>query len=1211
MNTNSIKSFAKKARILLLDGVATRLKFWGFEADGTVQQEVQPTQGGYTFRGSVSTDATVPAKWNKLKKRLDDKQAVLDCVEEAAYTWFNRLMAIKILEKNGYVPELLGYANEMRTPRIVQNAKNGEHALTKQSDINLLVEYLQEDKEDLAFALLITDFCNKNSVLHNVFGKIDDYTELLLPLNLTQKDGVLDLINSDAISDEDYKEVELIGWLYQFYISDRKDQVFADFKKNKKARAEDIPAATQIFTPKWIVKYMVENTVGKIYLDYEPTSSLGSEMRYLVVNETDNEVNFSATGKKSIISDLKELTLIDPACGSGHILVTGFELLFTMYREEGYTAKQAVLAILENNLFGLDIDDRAMQLARFAVLLKAAKYDSEILNKSILPHIYSFPEEVHIATEELQLFLGANGHSIITELKDALVLLNQGKNIGSALKIDISEDAYAFVKQQFFAWNEKALAGNLDIEEVGIWQRLQQHLEVLLVMGIKYTAVVANPPYMGQGNMNGQLKDYVNKHYPVTKSDLMTVFMEVIPNLTVENSRFALINLPSWMFLSSFEKIREQYVDNFSFDSLLHMGRGIFGIDFGSVAFSIKKTKNDNAKGSYFRLHERNFQHIHFQDIEKLFLYSNNNENYKYDFNLYRGEEGITEIPKEGTESGVKLFYPFIFQNDFLKIPGSPISYWISKNIINAFQSDKAFDKLGNPKVGMQTSNNAHFLKRWFEINYLEFKDSVSKKWIKYIKGGNFRRWFGNLEFVLYYNGDGQELKKTKNATVLDESFLQNDKCTWNDIASKDFNCRIVPHDTFYDISGHCFFPENETNKYSLLAFANSKLFNNLINLLNPTLHFQVGDVKKIPVNTKVISDYRIVDLSQTNVKISELDWNNRESSWDFEKSPLLVGNSSLSGSFERWKKNVTQDFFKLHSNEELLNKIFIEIYGLQDELNQVVALKEITVLQDELDRNVLEQLEPVFREKGKDAIELPIKKDEVLSQFVSYCIGVFLGRYRLDKPGLNIAHPNPTDEELASYQYNGQLMEIDEDGIVPLMGENCAFPDDVLVRLKQMLLAVWGEETLVENINFLQECLGMDLHKWLTEKFWGYHTSMYKKKPIYWLFTTNPKKPQNAAFKVLVYMHRMDKYTVQKIQRNYLHPHQEYINQEIERLRSNELNLSKQELKRLETLMQWQLECRDYNEVLKELANQQIEFDLDDGVDVNYAKFHGAVAVI
>ena len=552
MNTNNIKSFAQQARLLLLEGVRQRLMYWGFDAKGNNSETLETTHGGYIFRGEIHTDSTVPEKWNALRKRLTDKQAVNDIIEEAAYTWFNRLMAIKILEENQYLDPTLQFAEGVHTPMLVQNAKQGNHTITTATNRNLLIDLLKENQEEQAFALLITDLCNKNRLLHDVFGRINDYTELLLPHNILQKDGLIDLINNGHIQKEDYQEVELIGWLYQFYISDKKDEVFAGFKKNKKARAEDIPAATQIFTPKWIVKYMVENTVGKIYLDYETDSALRSNMKYLVENESDKN-------SAPIIDDINELTLLDPACGSGHILVTGFELLFEMYMEAGYTARNAVANILKHNLYGLDIDDRAMQLARFAVLLKGAELlkgngsgtsiSREFMtNPSLIPHIYSFPEEQTFESEELQSFLGADGQQYSAELKDALTLLNQGKNIGSALKIDLSEEAVVCIEKQYNDWQQKQQTSALDIQELDIWNRLQPMLDVLIVLAKKYSAVVANPPYMGQKSMNEDLKKYVNKHYPNTKSDLCTVFIEVFPLYTNEKGKYAFIVPPSWAF---------------------------------------------------------------------------------------------------------------------------------------------------------------------------------------------------------------------------------------------------------------------------------------------------------------------------------------------------------------------------------------------------------------------------------------------------------------------------------------------------------------------------------------------------------------------------------------------------------------------------------------------------------------------------------------
>ncbi len=965
---------------------------------------------------------------------------------------------------------------------------------------------------------------------------------------------------------------------------------------------------------------------------------------------------------------------------------------FVTNTEIGVDITADVEHILRHNLYGLDIDDRAMQLARFAVLLKAAQYDASILEDPIMPHIYSFPEDtlaswftqtyysksqsnwydllgmqlaeqvtmeweetkkgktkseritykkgdalneamvdllmehceeaISVDTSpELELFWGDydKPHNY-SEFFYAINLLRQSKNLGSAIKLNISNEVYTHINDTYHSWLLKEQTAQLNVEETAVFNLLKSYLEVLLVLARQYKAVVANPPYMGQKSMNGELKDYVNTHYPVTKSDLMTIFMEVIPNLTADNSRFALINLPSWLFLSSFEKIRQDYIDNFTFDSLLHMGRGIFGIDFGSVAFAIKKTTNKDAIGSYFRLHERNFQHIYYEDIEKLFLYSNNNEEYKYDFTQYRGDEGITEIPEQGTAKGLKLFYPNIPQTNFSKIPGSPIAYWVSDNFLKLFNKDSV-GSLFDSKFGMSVGDGNKFIRQWSEVEHIKIgigktKDEFQKngyKWCPLDKGGEKKRWYGNQENIVNWQNDGKEIRALKNSAVRSPQYFFNRHISWNLINSKGTAFRLFEKGFVLDTASNCTYIDSDEDIFYLLSLYNSSVASYILNLLNPTINLSCGVVDKLPYIKESID----LIIPQNNVSIAKKDWDSRETSWDFKQSPLLNESVNLKQAYLSWQSAVTKDFFELHSNEEELNHIFIEIYGLQEELTPEVALKDITILQDELNSKDLEALESTFREKGQEAITLPINQTEVLSQFVSYAIGIFLGRYRLDKPGLNIAHPNPTEEELSSYNViakNEQISRtiiIDEDGIVPLMGEHCAFPDDALTRLKDLLLAIWGEDTLTENINFLQEALGMDLHKWFTEKFWNYHTSMYKKKPIYWLFSSNVKKPQQAGFKVLVYMHRMDKYTVQQIQRNYLYPHQEYLKGEIEKLAQDEDSLNRDQQKWLEQLRYWELECRDYNEVLKTLANQQIEIDLDDGVAVNYAKFEGAVAKI
>jgi hypothetical protein len=1189
MNT---KTFAQESRNLLMDGVAKKLLYWGFDTKGNVLEQPNKLSGGYTFRGEVFDDANVPQLWESLKQAVQHK-GIEVVIEEAAYTWFNRMMALRIMEKNGYEqPQLDNVAGMEHTPVILQKARQGSYAFlstTEQTRLQKIIGDYTKDQE--VFALLLVGYCHNHKTLNRVFGKIDDYTELLLPDNMLQDAGFLHLLNTtDAISDDDYQEVELIGWLYQFYISEKKDEVFASFKENIKAEAKDIPAATQIFTPNWIVKYMVENTAGKIWLDKHPNSPLKSQMKYLVENDSDGKT-------EAIINNVEELTLIDPAAGSGHILVEGFELLYQMYMEEYYTPEEAVESILKNNLFGLDIDDRAAQLATFAILLKAAKVYPDVWQKDWLPNVYAMPEAQDFSLQEVKDFLGAEGTEYAEELEAALRLMKQAKNLGSVMKLSVSEAARIYIKQRFAAL-EQTEYRDFNIE--AIHQNLKVYIPVLLILTRKYTSVVANPPYMGQKSMNADLKNYVNANYPITKSDLMTIFMDVIPNLTEDNSRFALINLPSWLFLSSFEKIRKNYIDQFTFDSLLHMGRGIFGIDFGSVAFAIKKTKSDNAIGSYFRLHERNFQHILYKDIEKLFLYSNGKVDYKYDFNQYRGEEGITEIPKNGTAEGKKLFYPNIPQTNFSKIPGCPIAYWVSERVVELFEKEKSLSEFIQIGSQNKTANNDIYTKLYWEVSK---KDLLISKWVPYSKGGSLRKWYGNIDTVVLWSNKAIEYYRSNpTSNLMAKNYWFKKGISWSDISSSGIGMRLnINH--ISDMKGPTFLID-ETLVFYALAYCNTKFVNNLSKVLNPTLSFQIGNLKSLPfiaVQNEIISK-----LSQENYFISKNDWDSRETSWDFEQTPLLNETNALELSVQTWQDQATQDFFQLHTNEEELNRIFIDIYGLQEELTPEVALKDITILQEELSKNDMVALEETFRAKGADAIELPIDKGEVISQFISYAVGLFMGRYRLDKPGLNIAHPNPTVDELASYTFNNGKVIIDEDAILPLMGKNCNFPDDALQQFQHLLDTIWGHETRTENINFIQDCLDKDLEKFLVKDFYKYHCKMYKKKPIYWLFAS-----KKGAFQVLVYMHRMNAFTVEKIRANYLLEHIKNIRTEIMVLEGNASNLNTQEARTLDRLRSDLLECEAYDMELKNVADQQISFDLDDGVKENYKLFESVVAKI
>ncbi|MDO4764096.1 MAG: BREX-1 system adenine-specific DNA-methyltransferase PglX [Flavobacteriaceae bacterium] len=1179
MNTNNIKSFAKRARINLTKAVAQRIQYWGFNENGTPTQEPEKVEGGYMYMGEVSTDTTLIYKWNSLKDRLSSgKDAVKDTIEEVAYTWFNRLVAIKVLEESGFINPVLAFREGSLIPEILQQAKAGQHSITHSGERNSLQEALRENNDEKALAILLKDFCNKNYLINNTFGSIDDFTQILLPNNLLAQDGFLAMLNDkNNISDEDYKQVELIGWLYQFYISDKKDEVFDGFKKNKKARAQDIPAATQIFTPRWIVNYMVQNTLGKTYLAYEQDSELKKEMTYLV--ETQGQENTTP-----IISDITELSLIDPACGSGHILVIGLEWLYKAYIEQGYTPKAAIENILEHNLFGLDIDTRAVQLARFAVLIKAAMLlegritgqgKTFLQNQPKTPHIYKFPR-AYAGFEKQNINLFTEG-KYTDELLAVLSNLQQGKNIGTALKITLSPQAHQHLKTQYQKWVEQENT-TTHIERVALWKYLKNYIEVALTLTQKYTAVVANPPYMGQKNMNAELKTYLDKHYPMTKSDLFAVFMEVCLNLAVKRGLMGMVNQHSWMFLSSYENYRKYLLQHYMIKDMMHLGTRTFAELSGEVV-----------QNTCFVIENENPTQNSVANYHRLVDYDNTNKKEKH-FLLKSN------------------FYPHIPQTNFDKIPGSPIAYWVSDKVIEIFEENKSLVNYSTPRKGNSTSDNKRFLRFWFEVsmkkNAIYYSDIHKvnldgKRWIPYNKGGGTRKWYGYNENMIDWKDNAKEIREIPTSVITNEQYYMKSGLTWSTISSKGFGIRYFEEGFVFDNGGCCLFDLNENRDY-FAGLLNSNVFEYVLGQLNPTLNFQSGEVSKFPVIYN--KNPKIDELSRVNYEISKKDWDSRETSWGFVGNPLIAQRKkSVAEAYQSWEQEALQDFRQLHQNEEELNRIFINLYGLQEELSPEVALKDITILQEEL----------VLGENGA----LSTNAQVVVAQLVSYLVGVLLGRYRLDRGGLHIAHPNATAQETAAYFVENTAepfeMAIDDDAILPLMGKACAFPDDAVRRIENLIQHIWGEKSHIANINFIESCLGMKLEKYITEKFFDYHKSNYSKRPIYWLFCSNSRKPQQSAFRVLVYMHRMDAYTVNKVMRQYLHPHQEHIRKEYEDLKGREINLSREEKKRLDALPKLIVELKDYNERLKQHADQQIAIDLDEGVTQNYAKFKDILAPI
>lgn len=1167
MNT---KTFAQQARNILMKGVANKLLYWGFNEAGEELTRPESVQGGYMFRGEAYDDTTVPKKWNTLKVAIKRK-GIEQVVEEAAYTWFNRMMAIRILAKNGHEQAQLEYiSEEQQLPVMVQRARRGQYDFLPNKDKARLQRIITDfSKENEAFAQLLVGYCTTNTLLKNVFGSVDDYTEILLPDDILSENGFLHLLNTtDAIADEDYQEVELIGWLYQFYISERKDEVFASFKKKKKAEAKDIPAATQIFTPNWIVKYMVQNTVGKLWLDLNPDSKIKGDLKYLVEGENPRYGD-------PIIAEVANIKLLDPACGSGHILVEGFDLLYQMYMEEYYPPQEAVESILKNNLFGLDIDDRAMQLARFAVLLKAAKHYPNILKAGILPHIYAMPAPRHFAANEIATFLGEAGNGYEEELTDALKLMYQAKNLGSTMQLEISEGGLGYIRQRLEALNNNP---QLDLMEQGVLIAIRPFIQVLFLLCQKYEAVVANPPYMGQRTMNLKLKEYINTKYSISKTDLFSVFIEVMLNFLKPNSRVGCITMESWMFLSSYESLRQKIINEYSIVSLTHLGWHIIGIAFGTTAFILEKSK---------KIENGEYSSLSIEDIDN--------------------EKKIPLVfPKK--DNGRYALMP---QRNFLKIPSAPIAYWVSAEMINAFAVGKSITSYVDIFQGIITGNNERFLRYWTEVSLCKIpfetsgidKINLNKQyWIPYNKGGTFRKWYGIQDNVVFWKYGPDD--KTRGKKSFEHYYLRK-YVAWSYTVHDAIATRYYPNGFLWDVRGSGIM-DKTNNLFYLQGLIGSIVGVTFFKIVNSTISCQVENIIQLPIIINLDKKKYIEEIVIKAISISKMDWDSYENSWNFSKNPLLSNNDYLEQEYQNWSDNVKSEFFNLQKMEEELNSHFINIYNLQEELTPEVRLKDITILQEELDSKALEALEPTFREQGKEAIELPIKKDVVMQQLISYALGIFMGRYRLDQKGLQIAHPNPSEEEIAPYTYNGHEIEIDEDAIIPLMGSNSDFPDDALNRFKGFLDAVWGEETRIENLNFLQDCLNMDLEKYFLKHFWKDHCKRYKKKPIYWLFSS-----KKGAFQVLVYMHRMNAFTVEKIRANYLMPHLKTLRTKIDYMEADLANLDKKAAKELDKFKKDLLECEGYDMELKEVADQQIAFDLDDGVTVNYAKFGTVVAKI
>lgn len=1189
MDTNRLKRFATEARKMIRDGVARKLLNLGFDMKGEAELFPQKLQGVTLYRGQQWEESFYD-KWMALYEAIQ-KYGVNEVCEEVAYNWFNRLVAIRILQMNGFIDRVLLFDNPaIRVPHIVSEARQGRFPKMGDGERIRLRGLLGDPgKTYEQFALLITAFCHATPILQHCFGCINDYTELLLPEDILDEDKFVDKLNkTDFISEEDYKTTELLGWLYQFYIAERKADVFASFKSGHKAGADDIAPATQIFTPNWIVKYMVQNTLGRIYLDNNPHAALEEKMAYLVpqsdlaLNDSRHIYTYSA---------LEDLKVIDPACGSGHILLEAFDLLFDMYIDEYYSRREAIENIFAHNLVGIDLDTRAKQLATFALLLKACQKDDSFLTAEVMPMVMDVPKphglDKHALHQACLDFIGGYEDVVAEELTGNIEDMKDMDTLGSIMQFPL-DDMRPMIATCYEQWMEE------DMEDCPEnVRRILPYIQVMLALTDQYTCVIANPPYMGAGNMNSTLSEYVKTYYAEGKADLFSVFMMMGMERLQANGKMAQINMQSWMFLSSFEKLRNSFLQDYSIDNMLHLGARTFDELSGEVvqntAFVLTNAEADEkTQGMYYRLVDGK----DCADKERLFL-----------SHIYENEDGN------------HIYYPNVAQNNFEKIPGCPIGYWFKKAFLGLFDSIMIGD-ICEGKNGITTSDNDYFLRMWQEVSFeqIRFDKTLGTledcdKWIPYNKAGGKRRWYGNLDFVINWLNKGQEIKEFRDekgkklASVRNESYYFKEQVSWSDIKSNGTSFRYYPAGMIFDASANSAYSEKTLDMYPILAIANSKIMDMFAEFYNPGIHFKIGNFYNVPYPLSSEKKEKTGLKAAENVLISKQDWDAHETSWDFEQNPLvalaqqssetgidIAGKSiHMSDMLSRFKDEWTAKFMQLHANEEELNKQFIDIYGLQDELTPDVPLDEITILQQ--------------GEKSIEGNKMVWHDDVIVKQLVSYAIGCIMGRYSIDHKGLILANQGDGIEEYHQLVPESRF-EPDDDGIVPLMGENSPFSDNAVSRISEMVKVVFGSDSQTENLNYIEATLGKSLSDYLQKDFWKDHKKMYQKRPIYWLFAST-----KGAFQCMVYMHRMDAYVVGKVRIKYLLPYIEWLKAKIEELMVRQAELSSLERRQLCDYNKWLDECREYDVRLHEVANQQISIDLDDGVVVNYAKYGDVLA--
>ena len=1200
MDKNAIKKFAVWARRELIDRVSQKAEQYGItEKDhGDIRAD--------HVNGRLLSPAE-QAQRQSLITRIDraGKDGYREVMEEVAYTWFNRFIALRFMEVNGYLPSRVRVFTDEQNAFKPQILAEAIHLALDGLDMEKVYACKEKSDDEALFKYLLITQCNAlSSILPGMFQKIADDTELLFPDNLLREGSVIEQMIA-LIPEEDWlDQVQIIGWLYQYYNTEPKDRVFANLKKNIKIGKHDIPAATQLFTPDWIVRYMVENSLGRLWVEGHPDDALKANWKYYLEEapqEPQVQAQLSEIRKSYAQLKPEDIRCIDPCMGSGHILVYLFDVLVQIYEAYGYSTREAVQSIVENNLYGLDIDDRAAQLAYFAVMMKARQYDRRFFTRGIQPHVMAIQESNALeAFERLQGQLSMD--TLCLETANQLIrTFHDAKEYGSILQVDIPglESADRLMEQL------RAVQG--DFELMAWVERAEALLPVLaqqaVIMQQKYDVVVTNPPYMGTKGMNTTVSAYLKECYSVSKADLYSVFIEKAMCWCKPHRFISMITQRTWMYIAAFDQLRTTIIQYINAVNFVELGAGAFedvaGEVVQSVAFTFQKQAIANYQTSYLDL-------------------SNVNEK----------EKSIHTVPIASKNCSL-----------FCDVPDTTFALKLSSSALTAYKNG-ILGKIATPKKGLISSDNNRFLRLWYEVsvNRIQFglssmrKQKPETRWLPHNKGGAFRKWYGNQDYLINWENNGKEVKgyaahlyKSYSRQIMNEHYYLLPSISWSSISAQKIGVRYYPTGFTFDTAGPSLFIEDENQRMFLFGLLGSIVAEYYIAATNPTINLLASDIANIPLGkASIASKEQINTVIRNNIKVSSIDWDSYETSWDFKSHPLVHLKNSmrltvtdgdnkqasyfLQGAYLAWKNECAERFQQLKANEEELNRIFIDIYGLQDELTAEVADKDVTV------HRVFDTKEDV-PESMQGSAYVRTKRDEVVS-LISYAVGCMFGRYSLSKPGLAFA-----GGVWNAANYTSEFQP-DKDGILPICDDDY-FTDDIVGRFVRFIEVVYGKDTLEENLKFIADALGgpsraggkgtprQVIRSYFLSDFYADHCKTYQKRPIYWLFDSGKKN----GFKCLIYMHRYAPDTIARIRTDYVHEQQSRYRTAIADLENRVASASTAERvklqKQLTKLRDQAEETRVYEEKIHHYADQMIAIDLDDGVKVNYAKFQDVLGKI